>query len=145
MFRRRAGHRGNVSLLDQDNVVLNQINITTPLLLSGEFTPRINSYRNQRFSYKHSRHLICLMQRNILLFLFLFFNLHHLGFKILHPGISKIILLSHLFIGGLIKVPGPAAATDQVYDASHCSNRQGGRRNYDTGCKWEIVSRDGIR
>ena len=72
MFRRRAGQGGNVSLLDQDNVVLNQINITTLLLLSGEFTPRINSYRNQRFSYKHSRHLICLMQRNILLFLFLF-------------------------------------------------------------------------
>ena len=49
MFRRRAGHRGNVSLLDQENVVLNQINITTLLFLSGKFTPRINSYRNQRF------------------------------------------------------------------------------------------------
>ena len=134
MFRRRAGQGGNVSLLDQDNVVLNQINITTLSLLSGEFMPRINSYRNQRFfSYKHSRHLICLMQRNILLFLFSFFNLHHLGFKILHLCIYKIIPLSHLFIGWLINVPG-LAATDQVYDASHRSNRYGGRRDYDTGC-----------
>ena len=132
MFRRRTWHGGNVTLLDQYNVVLNKINITTPLLLSGEFTPRINGYRNQRFfSYKHIRHLICLMQRNILFFLF--FNLHHLGFKILHLCIYKIIPLSHLFIGWLINVPGPAA-TDLVYDASHRSNRYGGRRNYDTGC-----------
>ena len=142
MFRRRAGQGGNVSLLDQDNVVLNQINITTPLLLSGEFTPRINGYRNQRFfSYKHSRHLICLMQRNILFFLF--FNLHHLGFKILHLCIYKIIPLSHLFIGWLINVPGPAA-TDQVDDSAYCSNCYDGRRAYDTGCERIIFSRNHI-